>query len=247
MPASLRGEQVRDSRESTPYQDDNESGPCAGETEPELRISLNSHPKDISKGWVFGSDETSVDIYIGGGANVRNYGIGGQTFSLTISKQGHVILEHINNQNLTEVHYQPQKAGRRRVFTWIMFPDCERIVVTSAKQLEFKVIVTTPDNQTNFYKQLRAKFIKDAEASMGGTTAKISLASRPNWQPFFYRCEGRELGRGSFGKVEVVVDASTGIEYAGSYFPSPLYFCSSRSGAANHCLGPPVLSLKAYF
>lgn len=153
-------------------------------------------------------------MYCGGGDNVRNDKIGGQTFTLTVSKQGHVILEHINNQNLTEVEYQPQKAGRRREFTWIMFPKCKSIVVTSAKQLIFKVIVTTPDAQTKLYKQLRANLINEAEVSMGSMTADISLASRTNRQPFFYRCEGRELGRGSFGKVDVVVDASTGVEYA---------------------------------
>ena len=31
----------------------------------------------------------------------------------------------------------------------------------------------------------------------------------------------------------------------GSYFPSPLYLCSSQSGAPKHCLGTPVLPLKA--
>ena len=31
----------------------------------------------------------------------------------------------------------------------------------------------------------------------------------------------------------------------GSYFPSPLNLCSSRSGAPKHCLGTPVLPLKA--
>ena len=31
----------------------------------------------------------------------------------------------------------------------------------------------------------------------------------------------------------------------GSYFPSSLYLCSSQSGAPEHCLGAPVLPLKA--
>ena len=31
----------------------------------------------------------------------------------------------------------------------------------------------------------------------------------------------------------------------GSYFPTPLYLCSSQLGAPKFCLGTPVLSLKA--
>lgn len=228
VPASFAGVKAHAGRvrESTPFQEIDEVG--AKENEPEIRISLTNRPKNISKGWMFGRDRSTCDVYCGECDTARKYNIGGQTFSLTISKQGNVLLKHVNNQNQTEVQYRFQKAGTRREFIWIMFPDCEEIVVTSANHLQFKVIVTKPDAQTKLYKQLQALFLKDAEkstqsipslnADSGTITAKISLVSRPKMRPFYYRREGKELGRGAFGKVEVVVDASTGVEYAGKTF-----------------------------
>ena len=204
---------------------------------------------------MFGRDPGACDVYCGECDSDNEYDIGRKTFSFTISKQGHVILRHSNNQNLTEVQYGSQKAGKRREFTWIMFPDCEKIVVTTAKRLKFEVIVAKPDAQTKVYNQLRAQFLKDAEkstqsipslsADSGPMTADNSLVSSTKMLPFFYRPEGKELGRGTFGKVEIVVDASTGVEYAGSYFHSPLKLCSSRLGAPKHCLETPVVPLKA--
>ena len=230
VPASFRGIQVRDgsSRESTPFQEIGGGSVGAEENEPELRISLNSRPKDISKGWMFGRDRSTCDVYCGECDIPKKYNIGRQTFSLTISKRGELILKHVNNQNQTEVHYSPQKAGTRQEFIWIMFPECEKITVTSANRLQFKVIVTKPDAQTELYKQLCTQYLNDAEKSTqsipslsmdsGTMTAANSLVSRPKMRPFYYRREGKELGRGAFGKVEIVVDASTGIEYAGKTF-----------------------------
>lgn len=230
MPATFEGLQKRDgsSRESTPFQDDDDRDNHAKEHEPELRIPWNLRPKNISEGWMFGRDQSACDIYCGECDSVYDYNIGRKTFSFTVSKQSNVILRHSNSQNKTEVRYGSQKAGKRREFTWIMFPDCAEIVVTSANQLQFKVIVAKPDAQTKLYKQLRAQYLKDAEestpsitslgADSGKMTADVSLVSRPKMRPFYYRREGKELGRGTFGKVEVVVDASTGIEYAGKTF-----------------------------
>lgn len=143
-----------------------------------------------------------------------DYNIGRQTFYLTIGLYGNVMLRHVNNQNLTEVEYVPQKAGKRREFFWIMFPDCEKIVVTSATQLNFEVILARPAAHTKLYQQLRNQFMIDAEKKSWQSIPSFDPIPRPQMQPFFYRRKGRELGRGSFGKVDVVVDASTDIEYA---------------------------------
>ena len=232
-PASFQGFSVRDGgeREPTPCEDEMISNDHAHDTEPELRLYLNKRPKDISKGWVFGSDRTACDIYCGEHSKSEQYNIGRQTFSITINQRSHVILKHLNNTNRTLVSYEMQKAGDRQQFVWIMFPHC-RMFVTSAKQLKFKVMVVDPSALTgpsrNLHSRLRSQFVKDAEDSMssmphlsidsGATKPNSSVVNTPKTQPFYYVCKNRLLGSGSFGKVYIVVDVSTGVEYAGKTF-----------------------------
>ncbi len=230
-PASFRGFLVRDgkSREPTPFSDDSDNDGHVEDTEPELRLCFNKNlPKNMSQGWTFGSDKTACDIYCGEHDKKQKYNIGSQTFSITISEQGNVVLKHLKDTNRTTVQYGSQKAGDRREFVWIMFPDCEKIVVTTAKLLKFRVIVAEPSAQTKVYRGLRARFVKGIENSIpsmpllsvdcGTTTADSSLVSTPERNPFYYVRKDHVLGMGSFGKVYIVVDASTGVEYAGKTF-----------------------------
>ncbi|KAF6241784.1 hypothetical protein HO173_000496 [Letharia columbiana] len=230
VPASFRGFPVHGeiSRESTPVEEDSDSDSHVKESEPELRITFDSRPKNVSKGWTFGSDQNLCDVYCGEHDRKNDYYIGRQTFLITISKRGDVILKHIKNTNRTKVQYNSQKVGDRREFIWIMLPECRSIVVTSANQLKFRVIVAKHGAKTELSRGLFAHFLKDVEDSMPSlplllvdseaTTADTSLVSTPKTQPFYYRREAGELGRGSFGKVDVVVDVSTGFEYAGKSF-----------------------------
>ena len=232
-PASFQGFSVRDGgeRERTPGDDEMSSNGHVQDTEPELRLYLNKRPKDISKGWVFGSDQSACDIYCGEHSKSEQYNIGRQTFSMMINRQSQVILKHLNNTNRTLVSYGTQKLGDRQLFVWIMFPHC-RMFVISAKQLKFKVIVVDPTALTGpsreLHMRLRSQFIKDAEDSMlsmphlsvdsGPINPNSSLVNTPKTQPFYYVRKDRLLGSGSFGKVYIVVDVSTGIEYAGKMF-----------------------------
>ena len=232
-PASFQGFPVRDGgdREPTPGDEEMISNGHAQDTEPELRLYLNKRPKDMSKGWVFGSDQSACDIYCGEHSKSEQYNIGRQTFSMMINRQSQVILKHLNNINQTLVSYEMQRPGDRQQFVYIMLPDC-RVFVISAKKLKFKVIVVNPSALTEPsrtpHMQLRSQFIKDAEDSMpsmphllvdsGPIKPNSSLVNTPKTQPFYYVRKDRLLGSGSFGKVYIVVDVSTGIEYAGKMF-----------------------------
>ena len=228
--ASFQGfpERERASRGVTPLDTDKGMSSHAKDSEPEIRLSFSRPPKNISKGWVFGSDQNVCDVYCGEPEMVPFYNIGRQTFSITINKLGYVILKHLRDTNWTQVKYGMQKAGERQEFVWFMFPIDEEIIVTTANLLKFSVIVTKPRNQTALYKTLWTKFIKDIEDSMpsipplsvdsGTTTADTSLLSKRKPRPFYYIRIDRLLGAGSFGLVFHVVDVSTGIEYAGKRF-----------------------------
>ena len=211
------------SRESTPA-----DGGSAEDTEPELRFDFDSRPRDIAQGWVFGSNRNVCDIYCGENNESKDYNIGRQTFSITINNQGNVVLRHLGDKNWTEVQYHTQKAGRRGEFVWIMFSDCKDIFVTTAHNLKFQVVVVNSNAQTALYKTLCAYFLAEVKESTpsipllskdsGTTTADTSLVSTPKNSPFYYILKHRRLGKGAFGKVYVVVDASTGVEYAGKKF-----------------------------
>ena len=229
-PASFQGFSVRDGREREPTPSELElaSEGHAQDTEPELRLYLNNRPKDMSKGWVFGSDKSACDIYCGEHSRSEQYNISSQTFSITINQQGHVILKHLRNINRTQVSYEKQKAGDRQEFVWIMFPEL-KMSVTSAKQLKFKVMVVDPSELKGpgraLHLRVRSKFIKDVEDSMRSmpqvsehSGPNFSLVNPPQTQPFYYVRKDRLLGSGSFGNVYVVVDVSTGIEYAGKTY-----------------------------
>ena len=215
VPASFQGFPVRDSsrRESTPRDDSRDRRSNVQYSEPELRLHLNSRPKNISKGWIFGSDQAVCDIYCGEHDQEGSYNIGRQTFSITISKQRHVILTHLRDRIKTSVQYGSQNAGTRREFVWIMFPDCPAIFITTARNLIFRVIVEE-SNAPADHEGLRDRFLKEVEESMP-PVPDLSIAKT---EPFYYKPEVKELGRGSFGKVCIVMDASTGMEYAGKTF-----------------------------
>ena len=220
VPASFQDFPARKvkSRDATPFENDRPRDGRVKDTEPELKICFNSRPKDPSTGWVFGSDQTTCDIYCGENDQNTDYNIGRQTFSITMSKQGNVILNHLKNTNKTQVQYDSQNPGDRRAFSWIMFPFCKSIIVTSANLLKFQVIVANGKEQRGAYDRARANFLQDVETSMPSMPRLFidnGLVSTPKPQPFYYLCRDRVLGRGAFGTVYVVIDVSTGIEYAG--------------------------------
>ena len=228
-PASFQGFPAaeRTSREATPFHGDNDGDGQTRDTEPELRLCFNNRPKDMSKGWVFGSDQNACDIYCGEYDKKNGYYIGRQTFSITMNKQGMTILKHLKDTNRTIVQYDYQRYGDRRKFVWTLFPSCSQILVCSAGQLQFRVIVAK-NIQDELYVRLRAHFLADIEKSMPPlpslsignceTTPDTSLVSTPKAQPFYYYCPNRELGRGGNGAVSVVIDVSTGLEYAGKRY-----------------------------
>lgn len=217
VPASFQGfrEHGSASRQSTPSDEDMNKNVRREDTEPELRLYLYNRPKDITKGWVFGSDKDACDIYCGEFDKYNNYNIGRQTFSITLNTQRQVILKHLRDTNRTQVQYNSQDGGAREEFVWTMLPYCPKIYVISAKQLRFQVEVLQREAQTDSCLASRSRFLMD----VWPPTPKIESPV----QPFYYVRKDRPLGSGAFGKVYIVVDVSTGIEYAGKTFHGEVY------------------------
>ena len=208
--------------ESIPVHENSDIDSHVGANEPELRICFDIRPKDISKGWIFGNDRHVCDVYCGEDDGYCNSTVSEQTFLITMSKQGNVVLKQLQDSDETQVQYDSQKVGRRGKFVWTMLPECNSIIVNSNSLLKFRVLVATP---TESYKAFRTGFLADVKQSLPSmplssvgnetTAADTSLISTSDSHPFYYRRERDELGCGSFGKVFVVVDVTTTIEYAG--------------------------------
>lgn len=219
VPASFQGFKLRGRaiRESTPPDDFMNKNVRREDTEPELQLYLSNRPRDITKGWVFGSDKTACDIYCGEIDEESQYNIGRQTFSITLNEEGQVILRHLRNTNRTLVQYDSQNPGPRQEFVWIMLPHCLGIYVCSVNELKFQIKVLQLDAQTDLCLRSRSKFLADVWLS-GSSRTTPSLLSAPQMEPFYYVRKDRPLGSGSFGSVYIVVDVSTGVEYAGKTF-----------------------------
>ena len=230
VPTRKRGfpEYDENRHESTPVHEKNDNDSDDKVNEPELRIRFDIRPKDISKGWMFGSDRSVCDIYCGADGGYGESSISKQTFLITMSKQGNVILKHIKDTNQTQAQYGNQTVRRRGKFVWTILPDCRSTFVISNNLLKFRILVTKPSHQTESYKAFRTNFLADIEKSLPlipflsvdneTTAADTSLVSTSETQPFYYRREEEKLGCGSYGEVFVVVDVSTTIEYAGKTF-----------------------------
>ena len=220
-----RPEYDENRHESIPVHENSDIDSHVGANEPELRICFDIRPKDISKGWIFGSDRNVCDIYCGEDDGYCSSTVSEQTFLITMSKQGNVVLKQLQDADETQVQYDSQKVGRRGKSVWTMLPECDSIIVNFTNLLKFRVLVATPSHQTESYKAFRTDFLADVEQSLPSmplssigketTAADTGLISTSDSHPFYYRRERDELGCGSFGKVFVVVDVTTTIEYAG--------------------------------
>ena len=243
-PASESDGEVVDipSRGTTPAEpEEDESAASKGNHASRIHLTFDKKPKNLEKGFVFGSDPQKCDVVIG------NYvaGFSRQHFRITFNARGEVILED-TSRKATCVNYRREKDYLRNHFTWILFDHYENIVVTLNKakpeddedktkvkakntnELIFKV--EWPKNRNELYwaeyNAHRDAYLEDRRNALPSlsqlgvesqqTTAQLTAPHAPRQQPMYLPEE--ELGRGQFGTVHKVLDVSTGDEYAGKTF-----------------------------
>lgn len=194
-----------------------------GEGASKIHLTFDKKPKNLEKGFVFGSDPKTCDVLLGPWAA----GFTRQHFRITFNARGDVILTDIS-QEVTRVSYDGEDLPTRNDFTWILFYDYENITITLNKakdeeknkkknQLVFRV--EWPENRKFCkleYQAHRDAYLEECRKatpsiSRLGIESKVSVVS-----PIYLKKE--ELGRGSFGTVHKVVNVSTAGEYAGKTF-----------------------------
>ena len=217
------------SRDATPFSNDIDPQEKKPDSESEITLTLNKYPKELTQGFMFGKDKRFCDVYCGEWSKAFN--ISRRTFSITVNKKGEAVLKYLTPKSTISVQYGNQEPGVRTVSTWILFPGCKNgIIIKAAELLEFRILVPNHRNFGQDFKRACCEYVTNVESAVAAmpnltmdnqpVTAEPSRMLTPNTRPFYYRCVEQELGRGSYGKVYIVYEASTGEEYAGKEFHS---------------------------
>ena len=194
-----------------------------------IHLTFDKKPKNIEKGFVFGSDPQICDVLLGGWG-----GFSRQHFRITFNARGDVILED-TSRVVTCVGYNGEKPPGRNQFTWILFEKYKNIEIALNKkedrnvlknELVFKVKWPKNDHCRAEYEAHRDAYLEEHRNVLPSlsqlgvesqlTTALLTVQHSPRQQPIYLPEE--ELGRGSFGTVHKAVDVSTGYEYAAKIF-----------------------------
>ena len=205
------------SRESTPAVDQRGS---------RIRLTFDDKPKNLEKGFVFGSDPQICDIFLG----ERGAGFSSQQFCITFNERGEVIFQNTSRKEAHVNYYGEKPSFRKKGFPWILFEEYENIKITVGEEqrgendLIFKV--KRPERTESCkveYKAHRDAYLEERQnalpplSQLGMESQQTTAVLTPlGQQPIYLPKE--ELGRGAFGTVHKVVNVSTGVEYAGKKF-----------------------------
>ena len=197
------------SREPTPAHEPNKS---------QIKLTFDQKPKNLEKGFVFGSDLKTCDVLLGAWIA----GFTRQHFRIKFNPRGQLVLENVS-QNVTRVSYNGELLPSRKQFTWILFDDYKNIKVTlnETENTELIFKVKRPENRKEHhlpkYEANRDAYLKECQNATP-SLSRLGMDSQQSQhrQPIYLPEE--ELGRGSFGKVYKVVNVSTGCEHAGKIF-----------------------------
>ena len=206
-----------------------ESTPAVYQPKSQVQLAFDNKPKDLEKGFVFGSDPRICDVFLG----ERGAGFSGQQFCITFNERGEVIFKNMSRKK-AQVDYKGEDPSRRNQFTWILFDTYENIKITIGEKEDLIFKVEWPKNRKYcraeyeahrdaYFEERRNAFppLSQLDMETQQTTAMLTAQHSPGQEPPgqepIYLLE-EELGRGSFGTVHKAVDVSTGDVHAAKKF-----------------------------
>ena len=235
LPPSRRFEEgpTISSREATPAQEQPDDDYREYDSTHRLQLTFDKEPKDPVKGYSFGTDPQKCDVLLG---HRGAHGISGLhfciTFDDTIDDKKHLILRD-SSTNGTAISYNGQASEEvRRHFTWILDLEKEQgkwEIEVNARKLRFKVELASHKTCKAEYDKEVQEFLRDSRTALPPldvlgidsctTTAQTSQPLTPRQLPIYIR--ERNLGSGSFGRVDKVINVSNGAIYARKEFYEP--------------------------
>ena len=206
-----------------------ESTPAVGQPKSQIQLTFDNKPKDLEKGFVFGSDPRICDVFLG----ERGAGFSGQQFCITFNEGGEVIFKNTSRKE-AQVDYNGENPHFRNQFTWILFGTYKNIKITMGEEDDLIFKIKWPENRefcpaeyeahrNAYFKERRSalpplsQLGMESQQTTAVPTAQHSPRQEPPRQEPIHLLE-EELGRGSFGTVHKAVDVSTGEVYAAKKF-----------------------------
>ena len=140
-----------------------ESTPAVDQPGSQIQLTFDNKPKNLEKGFVFGSDPRICDIFLG----ERGAGFSGQQFCITFSERGEVTFKNTSRKK-AQVDYDGENPSRRTKFTWILFDTYENIKITLGEEddLIFKVKWPDHDNCRAEYEAHRNAYFKERRSAL---------------------------------------------------------------------------------
>ncbi|KAK5259829.1 MAPK-activated protein kinase Srk1 [Exophiala xenobiotica] len=211
------------SRGTTPSEYGQDETP-ASQLEDFHRIQLRFNQKTKVKGRItFGSDPDQCDVLL---ESTR------PRFYVSFDSEQRPAIWDDSNNGLTVSYDGQGKNDLRNHFKWIFFPEYEtirvKIPLRNKRELALKVHLpqhyeTHPTEYENNVKRFMANSPPPHEAAFHnlgfhslGTSFAPSESLSPTKRPVYLKRE--ELGSGAYGRVRRILDATTGLQYAGKEF-----------------------------
>ena len=184
---------------------------------------------------MFGTNHYDCDVLLGsrGRNNISN-----RHFCITFDEQRRVILKDSSTWGTTVSYGGQAGEETRHHFTWILSLDENRykniiVYVPESTGLAFRVELAIHEIYKREYVENIDQFLEESRAALpksraalppldvlsiysDQTTAAPSEPLSPRQPPIYLR--DRVLGSGAFGRVNKVIDVSTGSIYAGKEF-----------------------------
>lgn len=198
---------------------------------PTIRLTFSQKPMDPAKGYCFGTSNKS-DVLLG---RQGTPGVSRLHFRITFNEKKRLILTDSSRYG-TSVSYTDQgKDENRRNFTWIL--DQKKTVgqwdlEVRLRRLAFKVKLAGHRTCEEKYMENVDRFLQDSRTTVSidplgidshPTTAQATQPRTPR-EHIIYISEDiseNQLGYGSFGVVDKVINVSTGVTYARKKFLNP--------------------------
>ncbi|WEW58338.1 hypothetical protein PRK78_003806 [Emydomyces testavorans] len=203
-----------ESREITPTEEDDPDL----ENAEQLRLTFDRPPKDIGRGFSFGTDKDFCDVLLA--AKRRQYNISGVHFYITFDMKGRLILRDESTRGTAVSYGNWGKRSKRHHFTWILEiarePEVE-IQVRLPNNVTFDLVLATHETCSPEYRANVTSYLKRSYIQTRDPTALPTEPFSPRQRPMYLPLE-ENLGKGSFGEVNLVTDVSTAKVYAAKTF-----------------------------
>ncbi len=206
-----------------------ESTPAVDQPRSQIQLTFDDKPKNLDKGFVFGSDPQICDVFLG----ERGAGFSGQQFCITFNERGEVIFKNTSRKE-AQVDYNGENPHFRNQFTWILFGTYENIKITVGEKEDLIFKVKWPENRDScraeyeahrdaYFEECRNALppfsllgMESQQTTVVPTAQHSPRQESPRQQPIYLLEE--ELGHGGFGTVYKAVDVSTGDVHAAKKF-----------------------------